>query len=365
MAIPLTDNWAMPSGSAPALPPAAGPAPTAPGATTPSAAPAAISFLGDALQTLPLLFDKRATGTQKVAALMQMEQQRKAQQQNKLIKSYGAELAQVLDTNPDAKTLKGAVNGLVKKYTAQGGDPQAMMKVTSDFMSYVHNQRQETRQSEEWRQKQEQAKRGEAARTAMRDLTQSAPDPANYAPGSFKALGVGSPTGIPSQAPDTAAGKSPAKGLADWIKEVRQNPDIPYDKKELFIKQITGQDPETQRKLLLKGAGTKGGVKYSDLLNKQKYEALQRIANGTATAEDYVITNKEMAPYVNKAAQAIFMNPSVFSMTTEQVGQAIAQNAKVLQDQVHKSMGIPTIKDRQRDQGNFKKYRDMLRGGTK
>jgi hypothetical protein len=310
------------------------------------------------LQELPVVMDRNATMTQKVSALAQLDKQRKAREQELLAKDYGAELASVLDKKLDPKEQQKAITGLVKKYTSAGLSGQAAMKLTSDFMTYVHNQKVEERLAATDQEKTQ--KRQEEARTkdAIKQLTLSAPDKRNQLPGSFRALGIGSPTGKPSEAPDVAAKKG---SIDEWKEAVRKNPDIPFKDKETFIKEITGQDPAFQRQLLLKTAGNGSGSerKYADKINELKFKAYEAAKAGKADEVDMMLIHGELDPFLAKASQAVMANPAAMGMTSEAVSKKIVGIAKLLRDQSMSSRGVITIKDK----GNLGTIKSMLGAG--
>ena len=286
MPVPLTDNWAY-ENPMPAMP--------ATSATSAGGSSWLKSLMGDtSFADLALvgatLFDKRSNALQKIQALQSIFNQAEQERNQTMLNEFGTQLADIMDSGVSTEEAQSKISELIKSYS--GKVPlQTLMETSSKFINFKNAQDQAKRAETEFGIKMDEQERAERQRKAEEMLTKTAPDQALYQPGSFKQLGIGSPTGRPSEAPSQAA---PQDAFQQWMQRVRTT--LAPERVEPFITARTGIDPELQRstasKQLIKSMGGAGaGLKPSQLKNQAELQIWQKYLSGQplSTAEQQMI----------------------------------------------------------------------------
>ena len=348
MPVPLTDNWAY-----------GNPMPAMPAETTGGVASGGTgtSWLKDLMGKVSLsdialmagvIADKRSTGLEKMMALDNLFNRREQQQQQQQLNQFGSELASILDSGVPAEQAQTKISELIKSYS--GKIPlQTLMETSSGFMKFKNSQDQAKRAEQEFGFKLDEQEKKERQRKAEELLTKSVPDPAMYQPGSFKQLGIGSPTGKPSEAPSQAAPGKTEDAFQRWMQIVRTT--LPPERVEPFITARTGVDPELQRqtasKSLIKSMGGAGALKPSQLQNQLELKVWQKYMSGEplSVAEQQLIgTYKDPTGMAFRATMANPMIPiQMMSGQIDQQGLAelVAKSRQALTQAMSPQAAVP------------------------
>jgi hypothetical protein len=266
-----------------------------------------------------ILMDSKMPTKDKMVMLSMLQSQsseRQKQQQQMAMNQFGAELATMLDTGDDAKVLEEKLPVLIKKYGAKGVPYQTMMQSAQGLINFKNSREKDKREKAAWEEKISEAERKKRGEKAMRMLTQQAPNPALYQPGTFQQLGIGAPSGRPSEAPSKAAPGAPDAAYQNWMQLVRRNSDIPMGDKEKYITSVTGLDPSLQRetsaKALLKQLTGEKPMSPTQQLAQIKLDLRRKQLSGEPLSEpEKQMLGMKDKDYTNMALRLMQSDPTM------------------------------------------------------